>query len=141
MNITQCKMCKKPFHTIGSRICPECLNQIDMDYLKVRDFVYDNPGADIDTTAAETKVDKAVILHLLKEGRLTLSNVGDVSGSMLMCEVCRKPIVSGRMCEMCKSKVAATMNKSVESHKPPPPPKKDANAKSTMTMHTRSDKT
>ena len=137
MNIIQCKMCKKPFHSIGSKICPDCLNEIDKDYFIVRDFVYDNPGADIDTTAEETKVDKAIILHLLKEGRLTLSSVGDGGGTMLMCEVCRKPITSGRMCEMCKAKVATTMNKSVEANKPPPPPKKDLNAKSTLTMHTR----
>ena len=138
MNIIQCKMCKKPFHSIGNRICPECLNNIDRDYFIVRDFVYDNPGADVDTTAEETKVDKAVILHLLKEGRLTLQNTGGNYEHMLMCEVCRKPISSGKMCEMCKAKLATTMNKSVEAHKPPPP-KKDVNAKSKVTMHIKRD--
>ena len=142
MNIIQCKMCKKPFHSIGGRICPECLNQIDKDYITVRDYIYDNPGADIDTTAEETEVDKAIILHLLKEGRLELSSPGGGDGkSMLMCEVCRKPIYTGRMCEICKGKVASTMQRNVDGNKPPPPErKKPQGSKPANKMHVKIDR-
>ena len=141
MNIIQCKMCKKPFHSIGGKICPECLHKIDQDFIIVRDYIYDNQGADIDTVAEETEVDKAVILHLLKEGRLTLSSTGSGGGSMLMCEVCRKPIYTGRMCEACKSNVTATMQKNVEANKPPPPePRKTDSSRPSPKMHTRYDK-
>ena len=140
MNIIQCKMCKKPFHSIGGKVCPDCLKKIDQDFFVVRDYIYDNQGADIDTVSEETGVEKAVILHLLKEGRLTLATPGGAGGSMLMCEVCKKPIVSGRMCEVCKNKVASTMQKNVDGNKPPPEKKQTEASKYSSKMHTRHDR-
>ena len=141
MNIIQCKMCKKPFHSIGSKICPECLEKIDKDFFIVRDYIYDNQGVDIDTVCEETGVEKVVILHLLKEGRLTLATTGGSGGTMLMCEVCRKPIHTGRMCEVCKSKVTETIQKNVEGNKPPEPKKEPADpSKASAKMHVKHDK-
>jgi len=118
-------MCKKPFQTYGGRICPACLDRIDKDFITVRDYIYDNKHADIDTVAEETEVPKQIILHLLKEGRLILDDPGGGAG-LLMCEVCRKPISSGRMCETCKGKVASTMNKNITTGRQTESQKKDA---------------
>ena len=139
MNIIQCKMCKKPFHSIGGLNCPECLRKIDLDFITVRDFIYDNQGADIDTVSEETGVEKAVITHLLKEGRLTLASAG-TGGTYLMCRVCRKPIFSGSMCEVCKNKIAATMQKNMDSNNPKPKESKKYDpATSKYKMHTKHD--
>ena len=114
MNIIQCTFCKKPFQSIGRRICPGCLEQMDKDFLVVRDYIYEHKRTDIDTVSEETGVSKQIILHLLKEGRLILGD--DTSGSgMLKCEICKNPINSGRMCQSCKEKVASTMQKSYDA--------------------------
>jgi len=120
-------MCNKPFQSIGSKICPDCLNKIDKDFVTVRDYIYENPGAHMDDVCEETGVEKAVILHLLKEGRLTLDSP-DADG-MLLCEVCKKPISTGRMCDDCKDAVSSTMKKNIASHKPVTAKKEERNLK------------
>ena len=135
MTIVQCRICKKPFHSIGGKVCPECLAQIDRDFITVRDYIYDNRHSSIDKTSKETGVAKSIILHLLKEGRLTLSNPD--SEGLLLCDICGKPIDTGRMCGECKDSIATTMNKSIESKKPPEPEKKDVRTgKYSAKMHT-----
>jgi len=115
MNIMQCQFCKKPFQSIGRRICPDCLEQVDRGFVTVRDYLYDHKHADIDTVCEDTGVSKHIILHLLKEGRLTLGDESDGAG-VLFCEMCKKPISSGRLCSSCKDKVTGTMQKNIESH-------------------------
>ena len=115
MNIITCSLCKKPFQTLGSRICVPCLERIDKDFITVRDYIYEHKHANIDVVAEETEVPKQIILHLLKEGRLTIDDPG--GGGVLFCEACKKPINTGRMCAECKDKVANTMQKNVSSSK------------------------
>ena len=115
MNIIQCQFCKKPFQSIGRKICPACLDQIDRDFVTVRDYIYEHKHTDIDTVVEDTEVSKQIILHLLKEGRLTLGDESENTG-LLHCEVCRKPISSGRMCKDCQDKVKSKMQKNIESH-------------------------
>ena len=117
MNIVQCTYCKKPFQSLGGRICPACLEQIDKDFIVVRDYIYENKHSNIDKIAEETDVKKSVIIHLLKEGRLIIDSPdGD---GLLVCEMCKKPINTGRMCKDCMGKVASTMSKNVSSGKRP----------------------
>ena len=119
MNIVQCTFCKKPFQSYGGRICAACLERIDKDFIKVRDYIYENKHANLDTVSEETEVPKQIIMHLLKEGRLILDNP-DAEG-VLVCEVCKKPINTGRMCVECKEKFASKMQSSIDSKKPPRP--------------------
>ena len=140
MNIIQCKMCRKPFDRISGKICPDCLQKIDRDFVTVRDYIYDNKHADVDKVAKETEVDKAIILYLLKEGRLTLSG-GGADEYLLLCEVCKKPIGSGRMCPECMDKLSNTMQKSIGIEKKPEQQEKSRKPQTSKTskgMHTRS---
>ena len=115
--------------------CPDCITKIDRDYITVRDYIYDNPHNHIDTVSEETGVEKAVIMQLLKEGRLTLGSAGEEG--LLRCEMCKEPITSGRMCTACKSKVASTMKKNIGSGKPDQPEKKEEKpGKNIARMHT-----
>ena len=117
MNIVQCTYCKKPFQSLGGRICPACLEQIDKDFITVRDYIYEHKHSNIDKISEETEVKKSVIIHLLKEGRLIIDSPdGD---GLLVCEMCKKPINTGRMCKDCMGKVASTMDKSVTASKKP----------------------
>jgi len=137
MNIIQCNFCKKPFQSFGGRICGNCLEKIDKDFIVVRDYIYENKHADMDTVSEETGVAKQTILFLLKEGRLIIDDPEN-SGGLLLCEICRKPIKTGRMCKDCKEKVASTMQKSIQTRKPPEYKKGDSvNLKSTAKVQSR----
>ena len=139
MNIIQCRLCKKPFQSLGGTTCPECLEKIDRDFITVRDYIYENPNSNMEKISEDTEVDKAIILHLLKEGRLSLETPD--SEGLLTCYICKKPISSGRMCTECKGKVAATMTKSTGGSPSPQPEKKDLKAsKHNAKMHTDTSK-
>jgi len=109
--------CKKPFTSLGGRICPACNEQIDRDFITVRDYIYDHKQSNIDKIAEETEVKKSIIIHLLKEGRLIIDSPdGD---GVLSCEMCKKPINTGRLCKECTGNVASSMDKNVSSNKKP----------------------
>ena len=117
MNIIQCQFCKKPFTSLRGRICPVCLDKIDEDFIKVRDYIDEHKQSHIDTISEETEVPKHIILYLLKEGRLIIDSPDGSGGGLLFCEVCKKSINTGRMCKDCMDKVASTMNKSMSGQR------------------------
>jgi len=99
---------------------------MDKDFVVVRDYIYENSHADMDKVSEETGVSKQVIMYLLKEGRLVIEDSkGTGGGGILLCEVCKKPINTGRMCRDCKDKVASKMQKSITAHKVPEHGKSD----------------
>jgi len=110
-------MCRKPFNSLGRRICNSCLEQIDKDFITVRDYIYEHKQTNMDKVSDETGVSKQHILYLLKEGRLILDDETG-AGGFLLCESCKKPIKTGRLCDNCTKNVSSKMQKSVESHKP-----------------------
>ena len=135
MTILQCKICRKPFQSLGGRTCTDCLNKIDLDFITVRDYIYDNPDSKMDKICEDTGVEKSVILQLLREGRLILDNPD--SEGLLTCDICKKPINTGRMCKECKDKVASTITRTAVGDRPPEPPKKEIKAsKHNAKMHT-----
>lgn len=134
--IEQCKFCSKPFHSVGGKVCPNCLSKIDEDYITIRDFIYDATGnIDIDIICEETGVDKKVVLHLIEEKRLVFST--PLSGG-LTCSICHKPINSGSLCESCKLSLSSTLSSSiakpVEKKKTPLP-----SGSKTAKMHVKRD--
>ena len=110
MNIKQCAFCTKPFQTLGRKICPECSEKADKDFFTVRDYLYENKRAGIDEVVEETGVSMQIIKHLIKEGRFDLIDAANV---LLDCEVCKKPIRTGRMCKPCKDTVSSKMQESL----------------------------
>lgn len=117
MNIIQCQFCKKPFASVGGRVCPACMDQIEKDFIKVRDYIYDHKQTNIDIVSEETEVPKQIIMHLLKEGRLELDGPGGGGGGVLFCESCKKPISSGRLCKECMGAIASSLDKNVSAPK------------------------
>lgn len=104
LDIISCKFCNKPFQSFGGKICNNCLEQIERDFKTIREYIYDNPDkSSIDEICKETEVDRAIVLHLLREKRLTIQNLAD---GALTCDVCHKPIRSGTMCDSCKKALA-----------------------------------
>jgi len=116
MNIAQCIICKKPFQMVSSKVCPNCLQEMDEHFIKVRDFLDDNPHADVDKVSKETEVPKVIIMYLIKEGRLILG--GGKGGGTMICEVCKKPIPEGKICDKCKANLASMIDKTAGSSTP-----------------------
>lgn len=116
MNIVQCQFCRKPFASLGGKICPDCLEQIDKDFITVRDYIDEHKRANVDLISKETEVSKQHIVYLIKEGRLILD---DPSGGLIVCEVCKKPISTGRVCADCAKKVSSSIDKKVPGGKKP----------------------
>ena len=113
MNIIKCKFCKKPFQSLGKNICPKCINDMDAHFVKVRDYLDDNPNAGIDMVSEETDVPKSAILQLIKDGRIILKE--GTEGVVLNCEICKKPILVGRICNKCKANLNSMIDKQAKS--------------------------
>lgn len=99
MNIKQCKMCGRIFPYISKQICYECEKKLDEYFLKVRDYLYTNPVADVVELSKNTGVEEKYILDFLREERLTLNK----EGSTLYCDCCGRPIKGGKYCDVCKT--------------------------------------
>lgn len=107
MDIRNCRRCSRIFQYKGSKYCSSCMLELDDIFIKVRDYIYDNPDANILTVSQETEVEEGIILEFLREGRLELT-----SPSLdFLCERCDTPIVSGRFCNDCIRKLDREMKR------------------------------
>lgn len=97
VDIRKCINCGKLFNSMGSRICFECEEELDQMFNDIRDFLYQNPGADVMEISEQTKVPSRIILDFLRQGRLAL----EADSQMLTCERCGTGIKRGRYCEDC----------------------------------------
>lgn len=113
--IAQCRICNKPFQSYGSKICYKCLDEVDEAFVRIREFLYDNPDkSTIDEICEATNTPKKIVIHLIHENRLSASD-GNYGG--LVCRYCHRPISSGMMCDKCRNDLSNTLIRSI--------PKKD----------------
>ena len=104
--IRQCRVCGRIFQSYGSSVCSNCTEEMDKAYIKVRDYIYGHPNADILEITKKTEVPEKWILDFLKEERLSLQN----ESLVLTCEQCGKPITTGRFCKNCISDLAKVIS-------------------------------
>lgn len=98
MKVKQCSQCKGIFQAYANEsICPRCMEKLDQDYLKVREYLYQHPLAGIPELANGTGVDEKHILNFLKAERLSLAEAPDE----LRCVSCSKPVTKGKYCDAC----------------------------------------
>ena len=107
-SIIQCTLCRKPFYNYGRNICPNCLEIIDKHFNTIRDYLEEHPNTNVETVSNATGVPQKTILHLVKEGRLVM---GENAGGVLACEMCKKTISIGRLCEKCKGSLTNVLDK------------------------------
>jgi uncharacterized protein len=106
--VMECKYCKKLFQSFGSNICPACVEEMENNFEIVKEYIYNNPGANVIDIARETGVPEKTVLYYLKEGRLSIED--EKAG--LTCEKCKKPISNGRYCKECQVTLENTLYKS-----------------------------
>lgn len=113
MELRNCARCGKLFLYRGSPYCPECQKLDEEDFAKVKDYLYENPGASVMEVSEATQVSPDKVLRYLKEGRLELTSEQD--SILLRCERCGKPIRTGRYCEACIAEISKGLRKGLES--------------------------
>lgn len=114
-DIKNCSKCGRMFAAEGSqKFCSRCRNDDDENFKKVREYVYDNPDANIPEVSEATEVDEEAILRFLRMGKLILK--GDGMG--LDCERCGKSISSGRFCDTCVREMKSEFGKAFGTDAP-----------------------
>lgn len=114
MNIKNCTRCGKIYNYDGFRICPSCRRDDEQDFQKVKEYLYEYPGANISEVEEATGVDSKKIIDFLREGRL---EVGEGSNLVLECENCGVSIRTGRFCEKCASGLQRELGQAVADAK------------------------
>ncbi len=112
MQVRQCRMCNKLFQSMGNYICVECQERLDQEFRVVRDYLYENPAADITEISQKTGVSERSILQFLKEERLTLS----APCESIRCEHCGKPVAGGKICTDCKERLSRLLDSITEAN-------------------------
>lgn len=111
MDIRNCKRCGKIYNYDGFKNCPTCRREDELDFSKVKEYIYENPGANISEVERETEVDSEKIIEFLRQGRL---EIGDEHNLVLECEICKTGIKSGRFCDQCKNEIARDLGGAIK---------------------------
>ncbi len=115
MNLRNCPVCGNLFVYTFKNMCPDCVKKDEDDFKKVRDYIYKNPNAAIEEISEKTGIDTKKMLEFLRDGRLVLKH----KSKLLTCEICNKPILTGKYCDKCaknmKTKLEAVAKKSLNT--------------------------
>lgn len=111
MEVRNCRTCRRLFNYLGGpNICPECKDELERKFAKVKNYVFDNPAASMQDIADDNEVSLNQIRDWIKEGRLELASGSPIK---LTCEQCGGPILTGRFCVQCKAKMADGLAKAL----------------------------
>ncbi|MCM1122940.1 MAG: hypothetical protein NC416_10175 [Eubacterium sp.] len=88
------------FKGVGEYKCEDCGAVEYDDYGKARNYLEKHTGATAAQVSEATGVSQKSIREMLKEDRL---EIAPNSNAFLTCEICGKPIRSGRYCSRCES--------------------------------------
>lgn len=105
-DVRNCRRCGHIFNYIGGPpICPSCKGNDEEDFKRVKQYLWDNPGATLSEVSTVLKISVEKVRGFLKDGRLEIINS---EGNMFLeCEKCGKAIKSGRLCDECTKDLAS----------------------------------
>ena len=115
MDLKKCINCGDLFAAAkGQKICPNCLAEEENKFQRVKDYLWDNPGATISQVSEATDVGEAIIKKFVREGRLK-----EVQGSNMTveCQRCGKEISEGKYCDECSTEIANGIQKTKQKKK------------------------
>lgn len=99
-----CRRCGRMYNYIGGPpICIDCKNADEEIFKKVKEYLYDKPGATLAEVSMDVEVSVEKIKMFLKEGRLEITEGSNI---ILECERCGKSIKTGRFCNECQNQVS-----------------------------------
>lgn len=56
MDVRNCKNCGKLFQYVGKPLCPACNKKLEDKFFEVRDYIYENPTANMSQVSEEMEV-------------------------------------------------------------------------------------
>lgn len=108
-DVRNCRRCGKIFsYFSGPPICPVCKQLDETDFKRVKEYLYQNPGATLQQVSSELEISVDKIKRFLKEGRLEI--VGEDANLFLECESCGKAIKTGRFCDECEKNLTRDLS-------------------------------
>ncbi|OPX45676.1 hypothetical protein CLHUN_06130 [Ruminiclostridium hungatei] len=121
-DLRNCRRCGRMYNYIGGPpICLDCKNADEEVFKKIKDYLYDNPGATLSQVAMECDVSVEKIKMFLKEGRLEITEGSNI---VLECERCGRSIRTGRFCSECQNQVHNDISGTIAQADKEPEPKK-----------------
>lgn len=103
-DIRNCRRCGRMYNYIGGPpLCLDCRKADEEVFKRVKEYLYENPGATLSQVSLDCDVSVEKIKLFLKEGRLEITDGANI---ILECERCGTAIKTGRYCEACKHEVA-----------------------------------
>lgn len=100
MDVRNCKECGRLFNYIGGvKLCPNCIDAIEKKFADVKEYIYQHEDCGIREVSEALDVSAAQIKQWVREERLIFSSK---AGSVIDCELCGTPIVTGKYCQKCK---------------------------------------
>lgn len=96
-----CRRCGRvfPYDGQGDIICPRCIQKEQDDFEKVKKYLEEHHSTEQETAQA-TGVSMNTLTEWAREGRLTFG----FGMTGLKCEMCGKPIRTGKLCAECQKK-------------------------------------
>lgn len=103
-----CQRCKRlfPYSGFGHIYCSRCKEADERDFEKVKDYLYDHPGATMLEVEEGTGVIMKHITTYLREGRLEIPQNSPI---FIKCEMCKGDIRYGRVCPACADRLTSAM--------------------------------
>lgn len=104
--LLNCSKCGRLFESKdGSSLCSRCNENVDDDFSKVKDYIYDHPTCSLKDVSDDTGVPTDSILKWIREGRILLSQ----DSAIRFCQKCGAAIISGKYCPKCIAKLQETL--------------------------------
>lgn len=97
-DLKNCERCGKLHNSTFFNLCPPCLEQDEADFRKIKEFLYEHPCAKIFEVVSALGMPVNKIKRYLRENRLEII---ESNNRFLFCEMCGKPIRSGKYCDSC----------------------------------------
>ncbi len=123
-DLRNCKECGRLFGFVGRNICGKCQEKEEEEYMVVRRYVRDHPGATVFEVAEDTGVEEEKIINFLKDGRLQSKGLE----MTLKCRNCGASIMSGDYCYSCQVQLQGKLDSALSKRRLPggdaPPPDK-----------------
>jgi uncharacterized OB-fold protein len=107
-----CKKCKRIFAAYApTNYCPTCNAEIEKKFLEVKEYIRENPSADIETVSKETDTTEKQLMEWVKEERLQFA---DPALTGLTCRKCGARIMTGTYCRNCKREITKALKAEFE---------------------------
>lgn len=100
--LKNCPYCHKVYLDVREGCCPECKEKREAQRQKVREFLNDNPGADMMTVAKATGLSAKVLTTMTREGFLGARRAAYAHP----CKGCGTIIDEGLYCKACVASFA-----------------------------------